>query len=488
MVEQLRERAWRFILATFPERQVYIRSDGRVQFFTFNPLMQAIMAGICLLFLGWVAFTSVNTIFKDRIIASKEANFLQMQASYETRFSNLQLSYDQLNGAVVAAEDHFRSIVNDLEARHRTLAGLIRGKENLRAELGLDAQPSAVAGGLPVGPLPAPDMPGSGLAIGGAPDFTVPDAASAFAPPSARDQTLPAPPGAENRLPSPALSPAPSLALPPHTFLQGAVRRLGSLFAGGAPRYANVDHPSLRQIAELEAQVLRLQPIQTRLMEETRDELEREAKQFESTIRTAGLNPNTLVARVEKAQGGMGGPELSLAGPAGRTGDRAFAELALEATASYLDLASIATALRSIPLSEPVLDGDRWLSSGFGTRRDPLTQNLAFHAGLDFSGTTGSEVHVTAPGIVVFAGPRGDYGNTVEVDHGYGIKTRYGHLSKILVRAGTRLERADVVGMLGSTGRSTGPHVHYEVWFDNSVRNPSRFLRAGRDVFKEQGT
>jgi murein DD-endopeptidase MepM/ murein hydrolase activator NlpD len=104
---------------------------------------------------------------------------------------------------------------------------------------------------------------------------------------------------------------------------------------------------------------------------------------------------------------------------------------------------------------------------------------------VDFSGPLGSDVRATAPGIVVFAGPRGAYGNTVEVDHGYGVRTRYGHLSKILVQIGARLDKGATVGRLGSTGRSTGPHVHYEVWYDDAVTDPSKFIKAGQYVFED---
>ena len=108
-MKSLQERTWGYVNVTFPVRQVYIRSDGRVQFFTFSPLMQAVCAGASLVVLGWVAFTSVNVIFKDRIIAAKERHFEQMQTAYESRIAGLQLSYDELNGALVAAEDRFKA-------------------------------------------------------------------------------------------------------------------------------------------------------------------------------------------------------------------------------------------------------------------------------------------------------------------------------------------------------------------------------------------
>ena len=101
MAATLMERAWIWIHETFPERQIYIRSDGRVQFFTFGPSLQATLAGLTLIFLGWVAFATVNVIFKDRIITAKDHRFQEMQAAYENRLADLQISYDELNGALV---------------------------------------------------------------------------------------------------------------------------------------------------------------------------------------------------------------------------------------------------------------------------------------------------------------------------------------------------------------------------------------------------
>jgi hypothetical protein len=111
------ERAWSWIHATFPERQIYIRSNGRVQFFTFGPSLQATLAGLILIFLGWVAFATVNVIFKDRIIAAKDHRYQQMQAAYEERVADLQMSYDELNGALVSAQDRFKATADTLQVK-----------------------------------------------------------------------------------------------------------------------------------------------------------------------------------------------------------------------------------------------------------------------------------------------------------------------------------------------------------------------------------
>src|SRR5256885_2024831 len=124
MVQTLIERAWNWLHATFPERQIYIRSDGRVQFFTFGATLQATLAGLALVFLGWVAFASVNVLFKDHIIVVKDHRYQQMQANYENRIAEMQLSYDELNGALVAAEDRFKSSADQLERKQASIVSL----------------------------------------------------------------------------------------------------------------------------------------------------------------------------------------------------------------------------------------------------------------------------------------------------------------------------------------------------------------------------
>src|SRR4030095_14688131 len=137
MTEPRCVRSWKHLGMRFPERQIYIRSDGHVRFFSISPLAQAVAAGASLLCLGWVAFTTVNVVFKDRIITAKEHHFEQMQTSDEGRIADLQLAYDELNGALIAAEDRFKAVADEFEAKQLALTGLIEQKEALRASLGV---------------------------------------------------------------------------------------------------------------------------------------------------------------------------------------------------------------------------------------------------------------------------------------------------------------------------------------------------------------
>lgn len=120
-----------------------------------------------------------------------------------------------------------------------------------------------------------------------------------------------------------------------------------------------------------------------------------------------------------------------------------------------------------------------WLSAGFGMRPDPFSGQADFHPGLDISAEKGTPIHATAAGTVKLAAPSGDYGNLVVVDHGFGLVTRYGHMSKFAVWQGQQVKRGDIIGYVGATGRATGPHLHYEVLVGGKLMNPLQLL-AGK--------
>lgn len=130
------------------------------------------------------------------------------------------------------------------------------------------------------------------------------------------------------------------------------------------------------------------------------------------------------------------------------------------------------------PAGQPIAKG--WISSYYGKRTDPFTGRNELHKGMDFAGARGSDITATAAGVVAWAGPRQGYGNLVEINHGNGYSTRYGHCQKVLVKLGDKVEPGQTIALMGSTGRSTGPHVHYEVLKNGSQINPKRFIQASR--------
>jgi len=188
----------------------------------------------------------------------------------------------------------------------------------------------------------------------------------------------------------------------------------------------------------------------------------------------------------------QGGPERDIPGARPQIADISSM---LKSLQSQIDLSgSQLSALENVILSRqlgqeihpegrPVNTG--YISSGFGERVDPFTGGEEFHEGIDFAAPEGTPIHAVAAGIVTWAGPRGGYGNMVQIDHGNGYATRYGHAEKILVHVGETVNRGDVIALVGDTGRSTGPHVHFEVLMNGHEVNPASFiaLRAGSTPF-----
>ena len=198
-----------------------------------------------------------------------------------------------------------------------------------------------------------------------------------------------------------------------------------------------------------------------------------EAGRLRRMIGRTGL----ALARFEPRASGLGGPLVSLdPGTPDAPGFDGALALARRALGDGQRLRRLAAEL---PLRRPIR-GEAAVSSPFGTRLDPFTRGLALHTGLDLKAEYGEPARATAPGLVVAAEHAGGYGNMVEIDHGHGLTTRFGHLARIGVRPGQRVAAGETIGLVGSTGRSTGTHLHYETRVDGEPVDPQRFLDAGR--------
>ena len=150
----------------------------------------------------------------------------------------------------------------------------------------------------------------------------------------------------------------------------------------------------------------------------------------------------------------------------------------------FLDLDNmvmLSDIVQALPLAKPLKNAR--VTSTFGRRRDPINRGLALHKGMDFVGKNNSRVQATADGKVISAGRSGAYGFLIEINHGYGVSTRYAHMKQLLVKEGSFVKKGQYIGVQGNTGRSTGSHVHYEVRFNNSAMNPEKFITAERNVF-----
>ncbi len=230
--------------------------------------------------------------------------------------------------------------------------------------------------------------------------------------------------------------------------------------------------PQARGLAEIEAKQLAYVERLTRFADAR-------ARRAEAAIRKLHLDPGVMTRQTQVAMGAaMGGPFEALLGNEGDIDPR-FERLGLSLTR----MAVLERALDGIPQVVPA--SVRSITSGFGYRRDPFNGRGAMHSGIDFKGAMGSPIFAAANGRVTFAGRKAGYGNAVEITHGNGMLTRYAHLSRIDVRVGQPIAAGATLGGLGSTGRSTGPHLHFEVRINDRAVNPRPFLEAAPDVLKE---
>ncbi len=509
MAGTLVERAWAWLHATFPERQIYIRSDGRVQFFTFGPTLQATCAGLSLIFLGWVAFASVNVIFKDRIIAAKDHRYQQMQTTYENRVADQQVNYDELNGALVAAEDKFKSTADELENKQATVAKLLGQKQAVDQTLtsistgavlrqgtdGSGDEDAPPAAGNANGPSdsvddggPAPAAPRSGSSqLNVMPQNSEAQPRTGH-PASGKQSSIDEPSagpsiGQMAALDTPSPIPAPAAPAGPSLIDQAMNRIAGALFhpRKAAPAAKVPNAPAFRILAEQTDRIRQMSGQETALLVGVDRQVNSRVADLETVLHRVGVDP----APLEQPAGGVGGPFIPIQSVRiDGIADQTFTQAYVGAIAHSKELEQLFSALHHVPLTTPVHGAEYERTSGFGARVDPFTHRLSFHPGLDFAGPWGSTVASTAAGTVVWAGMRGGYGNMVEIDHGYGFRTRYGHLSSILVAVGAKVQKGSPIGKLGSTGRSTGPHVHYEIWAADVVRDPSKYIEAGRHVLQ----
>jgi murein DD-endopeptidase MepM/ murein hydrolase activator NlpD len=433
----------------FPERQFYHRSHGEVRFISLSARNQVGLAIVSLAFLSWVAYASVNVVFKKQIIDSTERRLKATQVEYEVRMSDMQSAYDELNALLSLAQERFEETTKELEAKHRQLETFMIRQASIQNNFG-----------------------------------ELRDRLSDHAAIGKKDE-------------------------PKNTLLMQATdleptRRVSRM--GLNDQDANLTHVSHvmravsngrldlhQETAQVSAKVTKLDG---RLSQLNRDRSEqmaaleerasRSIEQYESYINTTELDMDKVLSRFETAETAVGGPLITLQNPGDVEQLENLDEYKRQLYRIDLKLAHLANleaALSNMPLAMPTDENIR-LSSPFGPRRDPFTRKAAFHSGLDIAGPRRSPIFATAPGKVVHAANKGPYGRMVEIDHGHGFKTRFGHLYRIKVNKGDNVDFGQTIGLLGSSGRANGPHVHYEVWFEGKVQDPKKFIKAGRHVLK----
>lgn len=235
----------------------------------------------------------------------------------------------------------------------------------------------------------------------------------------------------------------------------------------------------------LEARLKQMQVAQGEVLGRVGQRTLGDIAEAERVVAMTGLDADMMLNRSGAPRAGQGGPFIPALGGKDFDGLIEPANFTAAMLDAHIDrLEGLQSLLRGLPLTVPA--ETYTMSSGFGLRRDPVNGAAAMHYGLDLAGNSGQPIIATAPGKVVFAARMGFYGKMVEIDHGMGVTTRYGHLRAIGVEEGQLVAAGEKIGTMGSTGRSTGVHVHYEIRVDGQPVNPMKFIKAGRYVLKNQ--
>ena len=416
------------------------------------PALWAI-AALAALSLAWTAAVTLYVVFHDDVMGAVLAHEAEMKAAYEDRLAEAQGELDQAVSRRLIERNAFKTEVSQVISRQARLEQ--RGAIVV-------ALAAATGAGKPRRGAAPPDALSAIEALG------PPTEAGASAGNSAR---------AYAPLPEPA---AAHRSVKPHPIDNSgeSVSALPSeapFTTASLPAAADNGDPSTR-LAQVDRSLDRVENSQTKALATIDRVAERSASRDATIVGEAGLDPAKLSPPHE--QGDVGGPYIPVEIDAHALAlDPALTRVARDvATAERLK-----ALLSFVPLRMP-LSGEPTLTSSFGYRVDPFLGRLALHPGVDLAEPYGAEIHAAAAGRVVRAGPAGGYGIMVEIDHGNGLATRYAHMSEALVEEGEAVDKGAVLGKLGSTGRSTGPHLHYEVRVDGEPVDPERFLRAGADM------
>lgn len=270
--------------------------------------------------------------------------------------------------------------------------------------------------------------------------------------------------------------------------------KLAQVTRNHAAELAQMQDGHAATVEMLQTQVTQSQKSQRDMLARLQERAVQSITGLEKAIKLTGIDPGDLLQQAGaqitgghpgamNPAGGQGGPFIPLSKAKPRdVKNESVEQMAARLEAAMTRWGGLQALLARLPVAKPVENVS--LSSGFGRRIDPITRQAAFHSGLDFQGSANTPIQATAPGVVTIGGRDGAYGITVEIDHGYGFKSRYSHLRQALVEEGQTISAGQRIGLMGATGRATGVHLHYEVLFNDEPLNPANFLEAGNHVLK----
>ncbi|MVA35979.1 M23 family metallopeptidase [Agrobacterium vitis] len=411
------------------QQHVLILASGEtIRHMTLRPWMAGL--GLCLVVAGAVGYLGATSylIMRDNLIGASMARQAHLQHDYEDRISALRAQVDRVTSRQLldqqVVEEKLQTLLEKqmaLSARSGKLGSLLDRAEESGLTPNEPSTPAAQDKSASAAPVRAPLGKSNALA--------------------ALNRMLQTGPGDTQESDGAALGFAPS-----H---ESGADRADRVFRNVTLSLKSIEQQQKSSIHALTA----------------------EASDKASTIEQVLTDNGIQIDKPDAGKDGMGGPLVD-----------ADPKLGIDTSLDGLDSAlnrldSARETAKDMPFSNPAATHE--ITSPFGNRPDPLLGRLAMHTGIDFRATNGSPVKSAGAGTVITAGPTGGYGNMVEIDHGQGLSTRYGHMSKILVRPGEKIEVGQLIGLSGSTGRSTGPHLHYEIRKNGNPINPMSFLASG---------
>jgi murein DD-endopeptidase MepM/ murein hydrolase activator NlpD len=408
-----------------PHTVIIARGDD-IRHFTVRPWILAFLGStLATIVIGYLLATSY-LVLRDDLIGAMAARQARLQQAYEDRISALRAQVDRITSRQLLDQQLVETKVGELlqqqlqlSSRHGRLAPLL--------------DRAAAAETPQLGATPSTDIKPEIRASLSDDGTAAPSLASAFAAPA---------PAKSNAFWSLVKSPQES---------ETAADHADKLFASIKQSLKTIESEQLARI----------------------NSLTENAYQTADAISEA-LEASGVKVDADYGKSDVGGPLIAIDNP------NMFDAKVQELDESLDRLDKMKETARRLPIANPA--PGRSVSSTFGVRPDPLLGTPALHTGMDFRAPSGSAARATAPGTVVKAGWNGGYGRMVEIDHGFGYSTRYAHLSRIDVKEGQKISLGEVVGEVGSTGRSTGPHLHYEVRQNGEAVNPLRFLKLGKEL------
>jgi len=419
----------------FPERRLFLRSDQETRFIRLKPETQLLAWSGSMAVVGWTIVATAILLMDSIGAGNFRAQAQRDQMIYEQRLSALSAERDARASEAVAAQQRFSSALAQISTMQSELLNvedkrreLETGMEAVQATL-RDTMRARQDAQLQLASLTSGDGADAGATQSAQANETVDLLATALAETAAERDMIAA----------------------------------DAAFA--------LDHA-----AEVE--------LELRLMQDKNDEIFRQLEEamlvsvapLDKMFRAAGMNPDNLINQVRRGYSGTGGPLTPLQFSTKGGGPDPDAERANGILDAMDRINLYRIAAERAPFDIPVKSNYRF-TSGFGQRWGRL------HAGADFAGPIGTPIYSTADGVVTHAGWSSGYGRLIKIQHEFGIETRYAHLNAMNVSVGQRVSRGDRIGDMGNSGRSTGPHLHYEVRVGGSPVNPMIYIKAGQDVF-----